>query len=124
MLKREASLAFARGNLRHVLAIKQNLRVAGIGKFQPGDGAEQRGLAGPGRPEQRDKFAGFDLEAHAVERGEVAELFRDVDDFDAHLMIPVSFCFACWCSTQVLIPSVTSARNASNDATANAPAKL
>ena len=76
MLKREASLALARRDLRHVLAVKQNLRVAGIvGKFQAGNGAEQGGFAGAGRAEQRDEFAGLDFEADVVERGEAAEFF-------------------------------------------------
>src|ERR1019366_3729448 len=90
MLKGKAGLAFTRGYLRHVLAVKQNLRLAGIvGKFQAGDGSEQRGLAGAGRAEQRDEFAGLDLEADVVERGEATEFFRDVFDFDTHA---INFC--------------------------------
>ena len=84
MLEGKTRLALARGNLRHVLAVKQNLRVAGVWKFQAGNRAQQRGLAGPGRPEQRDEFAGLDLQVHAVERGETAEFLCDVADFDAH----------------------------------------
>ena len=85
MLKRKTSLAFTGGNHRHVFAIKQNTRVAGIGKFQTGDDAEQRRLARTRRAEQRDQFTGLDLEAHTVERGEAAEFFRDAFDFDAHI---------------------------------------
>ena len=129
MLKGKTGLALARGNLRHVLAVKQDLRLAGIvGKFQAGDDAQQRGLAGTGRAEQRDEFAGLDLEAHVVERGEAAEFFRDVLDFDAHVkmfLVPTAlFSAAFLCSTHVFSASVTSARNVSTDATANAPVKL
>ncbi len=125
MLKRKAGLAFAGGNLRHVLAIKQNLRLAGIiGKFQAGDGAQQGRFAGSGRAEQRDELAGLDLEADVVQRSEAAEFFSDVFDFDTHGLISISFCTAFWCSTHVFKPSVMSARNASNDATAKAPVKL
>ncbi len=84
MLKRKTGLALVRGNGGHILAIIQNLRVARIGKFQPGNDAQQGGLARTGRPEQGDEFAGLDLEIHVVERGEVAEFFCDVFYLDAH----------------------------------------
>ncbi len=66
VLKRKAGLALARGNVRHVLAVKQDLRIPGIGKFQAGDRAQQRGLARAGGAQQRNQFAGLDLEADAV----------------------------------------------------------
>ena len=64
MLEGKTGLALAGGNVRHVLAVKQNLRVGRVGKFQTGDDAQQRRLAGTGRPQQRDEFAGLDLQAH------------------------------------------------------------
>src|ERR1019366_3906648 len=82
MLKGETGLALAGGNHGHVLAVKQNLRVTGIGELQPGDDAEQRRLARTGWAEQRDEFAGLDLQVHAIERGELAEFFADIADFN------------------------------------------
>jgi hypothetical protein len=35
-----------------------------VRSFDAGDDAQQRGLAGAGRAEQRHQFAGFDFEAH------------------------------------------------------------
>src|SRR5689334_17840473 len=100
--------------------------MAGIGKVQPGDDAQQGGLARAGRTEQGDEFAGFDLQAHVVERGELAEFLGDVKDFNAHEFksifrpaLPV-----CLRSTQVFSASVASARNVNSDATAKAPVKL
>ncbi len=86
MLKSKPGFAFAGGNLRHVFAVKQNLRLAGVvGKFQTRDRAQQRRLAGAGRAEQRDQFAGLDLDAYLVKRGEAAEFFRYVFDFNTHV---------------------------------------
>ena len=124
MLEGKTGFAFAGRNAGHVLAVEQNLGGIVVRKFQARDGAEQGGLAGAGGAEQGNEFAGIDLEADVVERGEAPEFFGDVDDFDTHLAISVSFSAAFLCSTHVFKPSVMSARNASRDATANAPVKL
>ena len=73
---------------QRILAVEGNF--AAVRPVESGDNPKQRGLAGAGRAEQRDEFAGLDFEAHVVERGEAAEFFRDVFDFDAH------FKFVAW----------------------------
>ena len=47
---------------------------AGVGEEQAGQDLEQRRLAAPVRPEQRDSLAPLDRQAHRVERGEPAEV--------------------------------------------------
>jgi hypothetical protein len=41
---------------------------------EPGDRAQQRGLAAPRRAEEADEFAGKDLQRNVLQRGEHAEL--------------------------------------------------
>ena len=127
VLEGKAGLAFAGGQVRDILAVKQDLSRAGVGKFQTGDDAQQRRLAGAGRPEQRDEFAGINFQTHVVQRGIPAEFFCDMTDLDAHGATPVSVaCNAAifFRSIHVLSASVTSPRNASNVAKANAPVVL
>ncbi len=127
VLEGKPGLALAGGQVRDVLAVEQHLAGSGIGKFQPGDDAQQRGLARAGRTEQGDEFAGFDLQAHVVQGGEASKLLGDVADFDAHEAVvqlvggAVALCFH---STQVFRARVTSASSVSSEATANAPTKL
>jgi hypothetical protein len=40
---------------------------ARIGRFEPGDEAEEGGLAAPARPQDSDELAGLDLQVDAVE---------------------------------------------------------
>ena len=51
--------------VRHVVA--HDLNAAGIRHEQPGQQLKQRGLAGTVGAEQRNEFAGMDLEADAVD---------------------------------------------------------
>ena len=46
---------------------------ARVRRLEPGQHAQQRGLAAAGRAEQREEFAGRDVERQAVDRGEAAE---------------------------------------------------
>ena len=82
MLKHETDVAIARRLVGDVLVVADDR--ARVGDFEPGDDAQQRRLAGAGRAEQREQLAVRHVEADAVERGEVAELLRNVVDGDAH----------------------------------------
>ena len=53
-----------------------------IGQVESCNHAQQGGLAAAGGPEQREKLAGFDVDADAVDRGELAEPARHVLDFE------------------------------------------
>ena len=52
---------------------------------QAGDGAQQRGLAAAGRPEEADELAGVDVERDLPERGEAAEQLGQIDDAQIRL---------------------------------------
>ncbi|KAG1436387.1 hypothetical protein G6F56_013578 [Rhizopus delemar] len=43
-------------------------------RFEAGDGAQYRGLAAAGRPQQRHELARFDVQRHVIQRAELAEL--------------------------------------------------
>jgi hypothetical protein len=58
--------------------------VAVVGAFEPGDDAQQRGLAAAGRAEQRDQLAFRQIERDVVDGPERAELLDDVADLDGH----------------------------------------
>jgi hypothetical protein len=53
MLEDEADTALVSRDIGHILSMEQDAAVAGISEFQPGDDAQQGGLAGAGRTEQR-----------------------------------------------------------------------
>jgi hypothetical protein len=59
-----------------------DLHAARAGSRQPGDDADQRGLAGPVRPEQSEDLPGFDGERHAGERLKRAVALLDIPDLD------------------------------------------
>ena len=79
---------------------------AGVRLLQPRDDAQQRGLAGAARAQQRRERAVGDLERHAVERDEVAERLADLayGDHSSSLRGLIS----------VIASSVPSAMNASS----------
>ena len=56
VLEHEPDAAVAGVALGGVLALEDHR--AGVGRLEPGDDAQQRRLARPGRPEQRDQLAG------------------------------------------------------------------
>jgi hypothetical protein len=70
-----------RRHLRHVLAIDHD--AARARPLEPGEHAEQRGLAAARRPEQREELVRPDLEAHVVDRDHAAKALghaRDAHD--------------------------------------------
>ncbi len=60
-----AVLRFSGG--RRVMSRTTDADAAFVGRNEPGDRAQQRGLAATGASEERDHLAARDLEAHAVE---------------------------------------------------------
>ena len=82
MLEDETDLALAHADGARVLAVEQHL--AGVRRLQPGDDAQQRGLARARQTQQRDQLAGLDVQVDIVERNEVAEPLADVFELDAH----------------------------------------
>jgi len=122
MLKGKSGATFVRRHAGHIFAvkIKRGRRIVGI--IQSADDPQQRRFAGTGRPEQRDEFAGLDLEAHVVQRRKRAEFFRDI--LTSTLIMKFFLRDAATrplLSTHAFNAIVTNARNVSSDATANAP---
>src|ERR1017187_10220278 len=124
VLKYEPDLALANAHVAGVLAVKQHL--AGVRRFQPRDYPEQRGLARPRQPQQRDQLAGFDMQVDIVNRDEIAEPLADVSELDTHAatLIARSSC-SCFTGTtrrsrKRLAMSVAIASIVSSDETANA----
>ena len=112
MLKHETDAAVADAVQRRILSAEMDL--AAVGPFQAGYDAQQRGLAGAGGTEQGHELTGADFEIDAAERREFVELLGHAVDADGHA-IPL------WLqrSRITLAISVTSARSARSDATAN-----
>ena len=54
--------------------------LATVRTLQPVDAAQQRGLAGPGRPEHADRLPAPDIEVYAVEHGHGAEVLAQAPD--------------------------------------------
>ena len=82
MLEDEADVPPLRRFLRRVLA--GDVDPAAVGRLEPGDHPQQRGLAAAARPEQGGQRAVADLERHVVERHELAEALGHRVDDDAH----------------------------------------
>ena len=57
---------------------------ARVGRLEPGDDPQQRGLAAAGRAEQGGQLAGGEGHVDVVEGDEVAEALVDAADLDAH----------------------------------------
>ena len=76
VLEHEADLALASVRVGRVLAVEAR-RCPASGDFEPGDDPQQRRLAGPRRPEQREQFAGLDVEVDVVDGDEAAEALGD-----------------------------------------------
>ena len=75
VLKDKADPAVAEAGSRSVVVMNQDRAVVIVRDFDSRNDSQERGLAGAGRPEQRDQLAGFDLKAHVFERCEVAKSF-------------------------------------------------
>ncbi len=76
VLEDEADAALLRRERRRLLAGDHDL--AGVGRLEPRDHAQQRRLAAAARPEQRRQRAALDRDRDVVERHEVPEPLRDV----------------------------------------------
>src|SRR5690606_33401112 len=74
----------------HFLAV--DLERAFRGVLEAGDHAQRRGLAAAGRPEEGEELAVADAQVDAVDRHDLAEPFRDPDQFDGWLaQVPPPF---------------------------------
>ncbi len=127
VLKNEAGVALVGAELGDIRAVEEHAAGAVVGKFEAGDRAQERRLSRAAGPEQRDEFAGLDLQAHVVERGIARIFLGDVADFDAHRGRVTSVaraasasCRSARHSAKVFRISVSSASTESTDATANA----
>ncbi len=67
-------------HVRRVAAV--DLDAPAIGQLEPGDQAQQRGLAAARRAEQREQLAMLDRQRHPIDRGHRAEFLADVADFE------------------------------------------
>ncbi len=117
MLEDEADVAVAHIAAGDILAMEHD--AAAVRRFQPGDDAQQAGLAAAGRAEQGDQFAALDVQVDRLQRLELAEALVDVTDFDTHGCAPV-FRRAMRDSLHCLSSRITSARASSRLATLNA----
>ena len=144
VLEHEAHVALAHVHVGGVFAAEVD--AAGVGRFQAGNDAQQRGLAAARGAEQREQFARSDVEVDVAQGLERAEVLVDVADFNAHGVLSgavqwgalaVAVCkggvgrsggssaralssLSMRHSATDLMASVTSASRASSEATANA----
>jgi hypothetical protein len=72
-LKHHRRLAFVRRHLGHLALAEENR--AARRRLQPGDAAQQRGLAAARGAEQEKQFTGFDPQADPVESADVSKGF-------------------------------------------------
>ena len=77
-LEHDAEIARGRRQVRDVAP--GDLDHALVLRIEAGDRAQQRGLAAAGRPEEADEVALLHVERDVLERGELAEAFRQVAD--------------------------------------------
>jgi hypothetical protein len=82
LLKHEADPPFLHTETGGVDVAEQNLPA--VRRLQPGDGAQQGGFAGTGGPEQRQQFAGSDVEIDAAQRVELTVVLLDIANLDIH----------------------------------------
>ena len=82
MLEHQADAAFARVHREEILAIAPY--AAAVGMVQPGQDAQQGGLAGTGWPQQGKELARRDRQADIVQRGKVAVAASQVGKFQGH----------------------------------------
>ena len=93
--------------------------VAGIDELQAGEHAQQRGLAGARRTQQRQELAGRDGERHAIQRRHAVERLAQVTQFDVHSNAPLRSPMRH--SSTAFTASVTSASSDSKPAMVKAP---
>ena len=81
-LEDDAEVALRRRQMRHVAA--GDLDAAGVLRLEPGDHAQQRGLAAARGAEEADELALLHLQRDVVERGEGAEALGHRPDAQVH----------------------------------------
>ncbi len=122
VLEDETDPAPRRGEGGDVLIAEANQ--PGIGKIEPGDEAQQGGLAGARRADEGDELAFLQPERNVVERLELGKALGDMFDADRH-QCPIAAIWSRWRhSRKLLSASVTSASKARREATAKAATKL
>ena len=80
MLEYEADIALTQVEAERILLAEEN--ASGGRLVEAGEDAQQRGLAGAGRAEQREKLARRHAQRNVVQRGRVAKSLHDVLDGD------------------------------------------
>ena len=135
VLKHETDMTFAHMQLGGLFAKERN--TARIGAFQPGNDAQQGGLATAGRAQQCNQFATGELQRDIVEGSEIAEFLVQTFNLNAHRTPPFELFLnsvnGAPCSTKVcsradrhssrlFSTSVPSANRVSSDAVAKAAA--
>ena len=83
VLEHRVDVALVGRAIRHILPAEQH--AAARGPFEARDHAQTRGLARPGRPEQREELAAPDVEVDCVDGDERAEMLRHAVQPDAHV---------------------------------------
>ena len=117
MLEHQADATLARRHAVHRAAVDDD--VAGIDELQAGEHAQQRGLAGARRTQQRQEFARRDGQADAVQRRHAAERLAQVAQLDVHSNAPPRSPIRH--SSTAFTASVTSASSDSRPAMVKAP---
>src|SRR4029453_19267543 len=82
----EPHAAAARVRRERVDAAVAEPDLAAVRGVEAGDQAQERRLAAPGRPQQREELAVADLEARAVHGGDAPEPLEDREQSDLHFM--------------------------------------
>ncbi len=118
VLEHDADAPLARRQRRDVVAADQH--GARIRPLEPGEHAEQRGLARAGGAEQREELAARDIERDVVERLHRPEAAADAAKLQAHARPRARWAEAR--SSRSFAASVTRPSKASRAATAKAPA--
>src|SRR5690606_8709719 len=79
----EADLAFAHMQIGSVFAREQDAAL--VRGFEAGDDAQQRSLAAAGGSQQRQQFAGIDMQVDVLQRVKIAKVLVYIADFDTHV---------------------------------------
>jgi hypothetical protein len=85
ILEDEADVALSERALRDVFTVEDD--APGIGPFEAGDRAQQRGLSATRRPEECGERSTFDRQIDIVERAHGSERFADTAYDDAHELL-------------------------------------
>ena len=80
VLKHHVHVAPVRRPVRDIFAFEDH--ASGIGRLEPSQDAQGRGLAAAGRPEQRHEFSGRDIELHPLQRHRFPEALGDAVETD------------------------------------------